>query len=202
MSQEILSRSQALGDFEHHIMVRRETPMLCIGLADAWEYRLNTEAATLWDPDDQDVQFDPRVKWAHLDHQTAGVCCHHRGYFVVPLKVTVEASNAFAEIEGRWLNSNLGCPTTSLDDVLEYRAQLRSLLNVDCKWSYGRLEEGLYPIDWQPALVRTLLVEDVPEVSSLVVECRQDASSRWQAFYEEPDRGLGPFFIVVGANSD
>jgi hypothetical protein len=56
--------------------------------------------------------------------------------------------------------------SASLDDVLAYRAQLRSL-GLDCNHTYSHLQTGLYPVDFSAhaaGIVTTDKVPDMPEL--------------------------------------
>lgn len=100
--------------------------------------------------------------WRPIAHQTAGHACHHHymiGRVLKPRNGDVERN--MDRLSRKWLDSCAGMSGVGLDTVLEYRADLERLFQVDCKWTYPDFEEGLAPIDIEG--LKKMTSEDLPE---------------------------------------
>ena len=101
------------------------------------------------------------------------------------------------EISRRYLGSLLGeRRDPSLEEIAIYRQALQELLGLDCNLSYGRLVEGLYPIDLDTYAAQATL-------SRLTDEALPDDLT--ELVIKQPDELLlVPDFelYVLGENSD
>jgi hypothetical protein len=144
---------------------------------------------------ESDYDFAPGRSWRYIAHQTAGLACHQIYLLATILTPKGGVAEKMNQISERWLDSNCGALGTSLDEILEYRSQLNSLLGVDCDNSYRGFEEAIYPIDCTAQNLAKLTDEILPQnLDDLVV---------WPS---DSDRYLG--FIgrwklyILGGNSD
>jgi hypothetical protein len=107
--------------------------------------------------------FKDKGKFQAIAHQTAGHACHQHymlGRILQPRLKTLKAMN---KINKYWFYSDCGAGTPSLDEVNEYRRQLKELLDVDCNYSYPDFEEGIYPIDFSIQTIRKLCSDKLPD---------------------------------------
>lgn len=88
------------------------------------------------------------VPWNLIEHQTAGVCCHHPRMIGTSVRLKNGVHSACLEIAREWFGSDLGRDGVRLDEATAYRRQLNAI-GLDCKysWTYSRLEEGFYPAE-------------------------------------------------------
>lgn len=98
-----------------------------------------------------------------LRHQTAGVGCHQHYMWVIPLKPRPEVEVAMYRLEKHWYAQDTGALGVPLDELVEYRGQLRDWLHVDCNWTYRYFEEGIYPVDGTPEHIKRLTEQELPE---------------------------------------
>ncbi len=98
-----------------------------------------------------------------LRHQTAGVACHQHYMWAIPLKPRPEVEVAMCRLEKHWYEQDTGALGVALDELLEYRGQLRDWLHVDCNWTYRYFEEGIYPVDGTTEHINRLTEQELPE---------------------------------------
>lgn len=180
-------------------------PFVAIVLPVGDQYRVAREHCRLSKAGDPvRDEFDPWLVWWRYAPQTGGLCCNHPGpYYVAPLVPSEIAKSGMAELEATWLNSNVGCPSTSFDDIVGYRQHIRNLFGADCQWSYPDLQEAVYPLDWDEDLIRRLSGLELPPFNELIVEWRAKHSERWMTFSYDPQPAFTLYkLIIFGNNSD
>jgi len=102
-------------------------------------------------------------EWLSIIHQTAGHACNQHYMTGTILQPRPEIVDKIKQINDHWLHSNCGAWGVRLDEILEYRNQLKGLLGVDCNHSHRDFEEGLYPIDCSSEVVRKLASDNIPD---------------------------------------
>ena len=86
-----------------------------------------------------------RPDWRLLRHQTAGYACHSVRLCVLRLRPTPAMAEVMEAAARHWDGSQDSTPA-DLDAILAWRGMLRSV-GADCRWTYHRFQEGLYPVD-------------------------------------------------------
>ena len=104
--------------------------------------------------------FAEKREFVNIHHQTAGNACHDNymtGTILIPRAETYEG---MIQVDNYWRGLNCGAfSDASLDDILEYRSQLKELFGADCNFSYKDFEEGIYPIDCLEENLRKLSLD-------------------------------------------
>jgi len=136
-------------------------PVLVLGIRMS---RLNEE---LW-------KFKDADKWIKIAHQAGGHLCSQHYMVGKPLTMTKDAIIAAHKINNYWLGSDCGVFGTSLNELEEYRAQLKKLLDVDCNMSYPLFEEAIYPIDYSKENLGKLCEDDLPEDLDDLIEFKNE----------------------------
>lgn len=109
-------------------------------------------------------RFKKTRRWLKIAHQTAGHGCHQHYFFGTILKPRKQTLDKIKEINDSWLETDAGCLSyPSLDDLLKYRNQLKTLLGVDCNYSYADFEEAIYPVDCTEENLTKLTSEKLPK---------------------------------------
>lgn len=110
-------------------------------------------------------KFKPEYNFLDIQHQTSGNGCHQHYIQGKLLSVYPRYQERLKKIEEKWLESNTGVFGVSLDEVLEYRRQIKSLFGsgVDCNFSYLDFEEGIYPLDVREATLKKLTKDKLPK---------------------------------------
>lgn len=109
--------------------------------------------------------FYDKYKFLKIVHQTAGIGCHQHYLQGMVLDVHTKLREGMEQIDNKWLESNTGVfGDTTLVEILEYRADLKRLLwdEADCNHSFRDFEEGLYPIDLNPTILKKLSKQRLP----------------------------------------
>jgi hypothetical protein len=142
----------------------------------------------------KEPKFKNGYKFEKIAHQCAGLGCHHRYFYIYRLefknnKVLENALN----LHNLYFGTSLGCLGPTLDDLVEYRKHLKSLLGVDCKYSWSDAEEAIYPIDidWYRHLTKTKLPFNLDDILVFDTEWEKLCGSvnRWN-------------LLILGENSD
>ena len=111
----------------------------------------------------EDYPMKDERGWRYIAHQTAGHGCHQhymKGRVLRPTKPTLAAMRF---IDDFWLESDCGIFGVSLEEVNTYNMQLQGLLRASANRSHADFEEGIYPLDYSPRLVRRLTTTRLPE---------------------------------------
>jgi hypothetical protein len=134
-------------------------------------------------------------EWNYVEHQTAGVNCKQRAFWVASIVPTRHAVEGMRRIEARWFGTDLGMGPDP-NAAAEYQASLKTLFGeqVNCKESLSLLEEGMYPLDldtsWLEYItddrLRDFLHEEEPKTGLLRISNRS-----WTLR-----------LLILGANSD
>jgi len=134
-------------------------------------------------------------EWLHIAHQTAGVGCHQHYMVGTILQPRPEVIIPIKAIIDNWFDTSYGALGVTLDNIMAYRKQLNELLGVDCNSSYEHFEEGIYPIDCSPQVIRKLAVDEMHDNLDDFIKFRSglhklcDSFCRWNLF-------------ILGENSD
>ena len=142
----------------------------------------------------RDFKFSSARRWLKISHQAAGMACNqYRLYCTVlcPNSARIEAN--MRNLSEKWFASNLGCFGVSLNEIIQYRNDIRSFFNADCNVSYRSLQEGLYPIDVKFAgqLTNDKLPEDLDDLI------------QWDSGWSRSIGSIGRFGLyILGNNSD
>jgi hypothetical protein len=136
----------------------------------------------------REYRFKPVRRFLPIAHQTAGHACYQHYLYGTILTPREHVAAAMQAINGHWLETDCGCFAVSLDEVLEYRSQLQSLLQADCNLSYRDFEEGIYPIDYTPQTLSSLQTDEFPADLDELIDWESDLDravgciGRWQLF--------------------
>ena len=145
--------------------------------------------------------FKKGREWKAIAHQTAGHCCNQHYMYGTILKPKPETLNAMRKIEKSWLGSDFGWRDGdncfSLDGILKYRKQLKKLLDVDCNISYEDFEEGIYPIDCSPKVIRKLCKDKIPNDLNNFIRWKNTLGSKIEKIFMEDRWHL----YILGENS-
>lgn len=142
----------------------------------------------------RDYHFKRGREWKKIAHQTAGLACHQHYIIGTILKPTDHALEGMRILSKKWLDTNVGLGGGTLDELNEYRADLKRLFGADCNRSHRHFEEGFYGIDIEFA--RILTGEKLPwdDLDSLI---------EWKSGF---DRAIGCInrwgLWVLGENCD
>lgn len=119
-----------------------------------------------FDKDTKKEEFDfiEGREWKKIAHQTAGVGCHQHYILGIILKPkSVDILKAMNSLSKKWDSSNTGCFGVSLNELNEYRDDLKRHFDLDCNNSYSDFEEGIYPIDCSKEALEKMTDEQLPE---------------------------------------
>jgi hypothetical protein len=143
----------------------------------------------------RDYSFKPVRKFLPIAHQTAGHGCHQhylKGTVLIPRD---DVAAAMQVLNDHWLDTDCGCLGVSLDEVLEYRQQLQSLLHVDCNLTYRDFEEGIYPMDYTLQTLSSLQIDEFPQDLDELIE--------WQDTFNRTTGFIGRWqILILGENCD
>ena len=142
-----------------------------------------------------DFAFNPGREWVKIQHQCGGMMCHQE-YFIGTYLAPKDGgtTDRLRSLADKWLDSNVGAFEVSLNDLLEYRDDLKLLFGADCNNSYSLFREGLYPIDVEflPALTNDL--EEVKDYDNLI---------KWESGFDRAVGSIGRWnLVVLGENCD
>ena len=113
-----------------------DKPRLLLGYRLTWEEaRAPRESSPLF------YSVKPERTWLKLDHQTAGVACHHVYLYATELEPKPHVLPVLKELAAHYYGA-LGWEPPSLDEANAYRAVLQAKLEVDCNRSYVELFGG------------------------------------------------------------
>ena len=130
-----------------------DCPILVLGELVRWEREV--------DPDDYKALKKDR-KWYHIHHQGAGLGCRHPEIVGTILEVSQSTKKKFKKLHAKYYEGNLGfMGDPTLNELIEYRNDLQTILKVDCNIRYEKLMESFYPID--PKFANKLSVEKLPK---------------------------------------
>jgi len=102
-------------------------------------------------------------EWTKIGHQSAGHGCHHIYIQGTILEPKPDIAHQIKILNDKWLESDCGIFGVSLDELMEYRMDLKTLFEVDCNISHQHFEEAIYPIDCTPDNIKRLTNENIPE---------------------------------------
>lgn len=134
---------------------------------------------------DEEYEFKEGRKWQKIQHQTAGYACHQ--HFLLGTILTPKDHRALHRLCKRYDDSCLAQPA-SLEAILEYRSDLKELLDADCETSYWELEEGYYPIDATHENLQKLCTDELPGELDDLIKWRNDIQKlfgfigRWRLY--------------------
>lgn len=144
---------------------------------------------------DYDYEFAPGREWLHVDHQTAGIGCHHHYLHALRLTPKNDAVRKWmTDISDNWFATNVGAFYPTLNEILLYRNNLQ-VLGFDCDACYREFEEGIYPIDLTKDSLARICSDELPDdLDSLVIwknpmEQLFGLARRWRLY-------------ILGPNSD
>ncbi len=142
-----------------------------------------------------DYKFKPGRQWHKIAHQTAGHACAQHYIVGTLLKPkTPQIQKGIAALNDKWLDSDAGVFGVSLEEVLTYRQDLKTLFGADCNQSYSKFEEGFYPLD----------LEFLPKLAadSLDVE-KLDDMVEWPSGFARMCGMVGRWsLLIAGENGD
>ena len=142
-------------------------------------------AVNYYDPDK--IKFAPTRKWLRIAHQTAGHGCHQHYMVGTILTMTHTAEEIARALNETWLESDCGVFGVTMNELENYRAQLRGY-GLDCNLSYPKFEEAIYPIDCTPDALKKLASDELPEDLDTLLEFEGDLDKlcgmigRWELF--------------------
>jgi hypothetical protein len=110
-----------------------------------------------------EYQMEQPELWKPIVHQGGGHGCHPLYIYGMVLLPRPDILETLKEIERHWYDTDAGVFKTTLDEVIEYRTMLKTLLKVDCNHSYHDFMEGIYPIDCDVTTIRRLAISPVPD---------------------------------------
>jgi len=163
-----------------------ELPVLVLAIIKRWPHRIRS-----WDT----YSFKPGRKWRLLDHQTAGVGCHHPWLFATRLTPKQKALVGMYAVAQEWFGSNVGCLGPGLSEISRYNARLRRLFGTDCQLSYVHFEEGLYPIDASRENMKRMAQDKLPADLDDLIEWPSETARFGGAFCRWT-------IVILGPNSD
>lgn len=107
--------------------------------------------------------------WRLINHQTAGIACHHPQIFGIIVPTSPEFRKKMKRLSKLYYDSHLSSfMNVNLDELEEYRENLKAIFSeeqFDCNRSYSSLEEGIFPIDGE--YVKNIMGEDAPDFGSI-----------------------------------
>lgn len=136
--------------------------------------------------------FTDQRKWMKIVHQVGGGSCIQHYMIATILNPKPEIRDAMQQISDWGLSS---CLNDFLETKVEYRNELKRLLNVDCNHSYAALDEGIYPIDCSVENLRTLCTDELPDdLDEFIDWSKQEKGIRidhaaWRVYILGPQRG-------------
>ncbi len=152
VSTEDFMRFSRVDEFK--LVEEHELPMLFLGM------RIESD----FDLSDKSYLKHPVLKWRKMCHQTAGIGCHHHylwGARLPPRNTSVERK--MKALSEKWLDSNAGTFCSSLEEIIEYRNDIRTLFGVDCDHEYRDFEEGIYPMECSERSLKRMTSLELPE---------------------------------------
>jgi hypothetical protein len=143
----------------------------------------------------RDYHFKPIRQFLPIAHQAAGHACHQHYLYGMVLTSRDNVSAAMQVINDHWLGTDCGCCGVSLEEVLEYRRQLQSLLRSDCNLRYRDFEEGIYPMDYTPQTLSSLQADEFPADLDELIE--------WEGDFDRTAGCIGHWqLFILGENCD
>jgi len=140
--------------------------------------------------------FKPGREFVIISHQCAGHACLHKNILGTVLTVKdVATMIQLQKLCNKWEGSCCGQFYTSLDDLINYREDLRSLLNCDCNRSYQSFVEGWYPVDLTDQSLAALASDILPSDHDDLIEWEYESQQfcgivgRWS-------------LVILGQNCD
>lgn len=130
---------------------------------DKCEYLKDNELPKLVLALNEEYQLKDKNGWIYVSHQTAGHGCHHHHMLAKILTPKKKVSANMRNLSEKWFESDAGMFEVSLDNILEYRKDLKKMFRVDCNNSYMGFEEGIYPIDCTKKNLSKMCKDDLPE---------------------------------------
>lgn len=86
--------------------------------------------------------------WHAISHQSGGHACRHPRIVGTVLRVRADVSDGLHRLANRWCGSEVGgFGRVTLDELEDYRSDLRARAGVDCNRSWRWFQEACYPID-------------------------------------------------------
>lgn len=178
---------KCLNEDDFKLLPRKELPQLVLGIKVPWQAFDDETMACHYD-------FTSDRTWVKINHQTAGLGCHHHYLHATLLQPKSElVTGGMALLSDKWLNSNTGIGGLGLDQLSEYQDDLKAIFNADCNLSYADFEEGYYPIDLK--YINQLTSEILPaDLDNLII---------WRNGFQRA-AGSGKRFVlaILGQNSD
>ena len=103
--------------------------------------------------------------WLKIAHQTAGFACNQHHLLGTVLDPRVKVGEAMCVLDKKWEGSCVGMYGATLDQVLAYREDLGEIFKagLDCNFAFQELEEGFYPIDLTPQVLKRLAYDQLPK---------------------------------------
>jgi len=123
-------------------------------------------------------------------HQCGGISCNHMTMLALPLTPRPRMLAAMQLIEKHWFDSCMGVFRTTLDEIMIYRSQLKTLVHpdADCNDTYSDLQEAVYPIDVDMRVIRELCEDDLPDNLDDLIQFDSDLQralgmvGRWKCY--------------------
>jgi len=145
---------QNISDFEY--LNQTEFPVLILGIEyDGWMMKEKSEIK---------YNFAEGREWKKIAHQTAGLSCHQHYIIGTVLKPkNVDVYKKMNILTKKWSNSDCGTFGVSLNELNEYRDDIKTLFGLDCNNCYRYFEEGIYPIDCTQEALEALTKENLPK---------------------------------------
>jgi hypothetical protein len=110
-----------------------------------------------WELSDAGKKFN----FEYIQHQCAGHACNQVYYYGIRLRP--KDNTRLTLLTEKWLDSEVGCLGTSLEDVCKYADELENLFMVGCDSSFKEFQEGVYPIDCTSENLKKMCYDDLPE---------------------------------------
>lgn len=108
-------------------------------------------------------KFKPGKNFINIAHQTGGLSCHQHYMVGIVLKPKWHILVNMQSLVNKWLDTNVGVFGAQLNDVVEYREDLKRFFQMDCNESYTDFQEAIYPIDCTHDNLRQLTDDTLPD---------------------------------------
>ena len=165
-----------------------ELPVLVLGL-EVSDYELENDHK--WSR--LHYNFKNDKEWFLMTHQSCGLLCRHPHILGTVLQTNEETRKKFVELIELYFETNLGIVGITVDELNEYRKNLKFLLGVDCNYSHSSLEESIFPVDLE--YLKNLTTEELPEnLDDLII---------WENSFERICGSINRWKLwIIGENSD
>ena len=115
------------------------------------------------------IKFATDRKWLRIAHQTAGHGCHQHYLVGTILTMTPLAKELARILNMTWLESDCGVFGVSMNELENYRTQLRGY-GLDCNFAYPKFEEAIYPVDCTGDALQKLAKDKLPKDLDTLIE--------------------------------